>query len=98
MTGSFRRIQPPPFPDGTIPPLRMRRVPPLYPPPLWNVNEVTLKGESRTNNLCEAWNRSFASLVGHAHPTVWALIETLRKDFALVEAAMFLDQPGDHIP
>ncbi|KAK2156553.1 hypothetical protein LSH36_210g03037 [Paralvinella palmiformis] len=29
VSGSFRRIQPPPFLDGTIPPLRMRRVPPL---------------------------------------------------------------------
>ncbi|KAK2154860.1 hypothetical protein LSH36_255g00042 [Paralvinella palmiformis] len=43
VSGSFRRIQPPPFLDGTIPPLCMHHVPPLYPPTLWNVNETTLK-------------------------------------------------------
>jgi len=47
VSGSLRRSQPPSFPDGTITPLRMRRVPPLYPPTLWNVDEVTRNGESR---------------------------------------------------
>jgi len=61
VSGSFRRIQPPPFLDGTIPPLCMHHVPPLYPPTLWNVNETTLKGEARINNQCDTWNCAFAS-------------------------------------
>ncbi|KAK2169539.1 hypothetical protein LSH36_9g14067 [Paralvinella palmiformis] len=68
---------------------------PAYPtttfsPTLWNVNEATLKCEVRTNNICETWNRAFASLVGHAHPTAWALIEAFRNDYAIVESTMFL--------
>ncbi|KAK2140240.1 hypothetical protein LSH36_1425g00036 [Paralvinella palmiformis] len=41
--GSFRRIQLSPFPDDTIPPLCMDRVPRLYPTTLWNVNEVIIR-------------------------------------------------------
>ena len=59
------------------------------------MNEVTIKGESRTKSLCEAWNHSFASLVGHALPTVWDLIEANRKDSVMDESAMFLDQRGE---
>ncbi|MPC21593.1 hypothetical protein E2C01_014581 [Portunus trituberculatus] len=31
--------------------------PPMYPPAIWNVHEATLHGNSRTNNICEAWNK-----------------------------------------
>jgi len=35
------------------------------------VHEATLQNEERTNNICEGWNNSFASMVGHAHPFLW---------------------------
>jgi len=38
VSGSFRHIQPPQLPDGSIPPLRMCRM-----PPTWNVNSITLE-------------------------------------------------------
>ena len=72
----------------------MRRIAPSYPPQLWNVHETTKAGGSRTNNMCEAWNRGFSTLIGHSHPTVWTLIEGLRKDFAMVEGTMRLSQLG----
>ena len=28
----------------------------IFPPPVWNVNELTMSGNARTNNNCEAWN------------------------------------------
>jgi len=59
VSGGFRQIQPPQRLDGTIPPLRMRRKPPVYPPALWNVHSITLEGGSRTNNICEGWNNAF---------------------------------------
>ena len=92
--GAFRRIHPPAGTDGAIPPLRMRRHLPLFPPRLWNCHDVTLRGESRTNNLCESWNRSFQSLVGCSHPTIWRLIDSLRKDNINVETCLLLDSRG----
>ena len=52
-----------------------------YEPLVWNVNDITLVGDSRTNNICEA----FMKLVGHVHPTIWRAIDSLRKDQDLVE-------------
>lgn len=95
VTGSYRPIQRPAGPDGVLPPLRMRRIPPLYPPETWNCNQITMHGESRTNNLCESWNNGFRTLVGCAHPSIWRLIDSLRKDNQQVETALLLDSRGE---
>ena len=95
VSGAFRRIQPPQHPDGSMPPLRMHRMPPMYPPPIWNVNSITLEGGSRTNNICEGWNNAFAKLVGHAHPTIWRAIDSIRKDQAQVATALLRDLLGE---
>ena len=95
VSGAFRRIQPPQHPDGSMSPLRMRRMPPMYPPPIWNVNSITLEGGSRTNNICEGWNNAFAKLVGHAHPTIWRAIDSIRKDQAQVATALLRDLRGE---
>ena len=29
---------------------------PLFPPRLWNVHDLTVAEEARTNNFCESWN------------------------------------------
>ena len=78
VSGSYRRIQRPTGPDGIIPPMKMRRISPMFPPELWNVHEVTISDESRTNNICEAWNNSYRSLVGCSHPSIWRTIDNLR--------------------
>ena len=39
--------------------VRMRRIPPRYPPALWNVHQATMDDEPRTNNQCEGWNNRF---------------------------------------
>ena len=33
--------------------------PPMFPPQLWNIFQVTIQGGSRTNNICEGWKHSF---------------------------------------
>ena len=43
---TIRSVQRPPGPDGTIPPIRVRKTPPLFPPDLWNVNIQTMSGAS----------------------------------------------------
>lgn len=93
--GTCRSIQPPAFPDGIIPPVCMRRIPPLFPPQLWNVHQATIDDEDRTNNLCESWNFAFHELVGHDHPTIWKAIESIRKDQALVATALIKDSRGE---
>ena len=67
---------------------------PLFPPRLCNCHDVTLRGESRTNNLCESWNRLFQSLIGCSHPTISRLIDSLRKDNINVETCLLLDSRG----
>ena len=74
--------------------LMLRRVAPQFPPATWNVYNATLAGQDRTNNLCEAWNFGFAQLIGHKHPSVWTLIDGLRKDSILVSTAIEQESMG----
>ena len=63
--------------------LHFRRCPPLFPIQTWNVFDAsaTLNNQACTNNLCESWwKNGFSQLVGHDHPSVWLLIDTMRKD------------------
>ncbi|KAL8587591.1 hypothetical protein ACOMHN_045280 [Nucella lapillus] len=68
---------------------------PQFPPSIWNVNTATLADESRTNNICEAWNNSFRQLVGHHHPGVWTTIECLRMDQALTATKLTQAERGE---
>ena len=94
VSGSFRRVQLSPAADGTVQPIRMRRIFPVYIPTIWHVHDMTVSGGSRTNNMCEAWNRSFSALVSHAHPTIWTLVESLCKDFSSVQGTKRFNQLG----
>ena len=48
VSGSYRQIQPPQRPDGTIPPIRIRRKPPMFAPSIWNVHTITLEVPEQT--------------------------------------------------
>jgi hypothetical protein len=57
----------------------------LFPPSVLNVNETTPAVWYRTNNLCEAWNNSFISLICYLnHPIIWACLEGLKNDCRMV--------------
>jgi len=43
VSGSYRQIQPPQRPDGTIPPIRIRHKLPMFAPSIWNVHTITLE-------------------------------------------------------
>ena len=86
VSGTFRRIQPV---DEEVLAVRIRRIPPLFTPELWNIHQTTLDGDARTNNLCETWNNSFRRLVRYSHPSVWTTIDAFRKDQAMVETQIF---------
>ena len=74
--------------------LRLRRKPPLFPPSVWNCHEATLNDEARTNNISEGWNNAIFNLVGHAHPSVFKLIEILKKEQARVHLLLKQDALG----
>jgi hypothetical protein len=76
----------------------MRRVPPLFPPRVWNVHEVTLVGNARTNNILEGWNNKFRSLVGHHHPTVWTFIKALQMEQACTVTQLAMMENGNAPP
>ena len=42
ISGTYRKVQRPPGPDGTVLPIRVRKTPPLFPPDLWIVNIQTM--------------------------------------------------------
>ena len=88
-------IQPPPNQDKVNPPMRMRRVPPMFPSVIWNVHDITINGENRKNNICGAWNIGYQKLVGHKNPSFWTSIESIIKDEALASASTIQDQTGN---
>ena len=87
-TGTYRRIQRH-APDGDgQDAIMLRHIAPLFPPQIWNVHQVTIDGEQRTNNLCEAWNHRIEHLCGVSHPSVWKLIHWLKADSAHVSTIL----------
>lgn len=55
------------------------RRPALFPPQIWSVHERVLRGENRTNNHAEAAHRRLQKELSVDHPTLWYLIDSLRK-------------------
>ena len=69
--------------------------PPRFPPALWNHHNQTLLDEPRTNNQCEGWNTRFYHLVGYHHPSIWVLIDALKKEEAKVSTIIDADARGE---
>ena len=64
---------------------RGRRSPPHFPFKMWNVVGRHQQGSTRTNNVIEAFNHNFNSLLSCHHPSLWTLIQSLRREQALTE-------------
>ncbi|KAL8609404.1 hypothetical protein ACOMHN_019893 [Nucella lapillus] len=96
VSGRYRPIQQQPAGDGAAAaPIRMRRIPPLFAPAIWNVHNATIDNNPRTNNICEGWNNKFMNLVGHYHPSIWRTIEWFQKEEATVRTIMQQDAVGN---
>ncbi|KAL8571375.1 hypothetical protein ACOMHN_020367 [Nucella lapillus] len=94
VSGRYRPIQQQPAGDGAAAaPIRMRRIPPLFAPAIWNVHNATIDNNPRTN-ICEGWNK-FMNLVGHYHPSIWRTIEWFQKEEATVRTIMQQDAVGN---
>jgi hypothetical protein len=80
--------------SDTCPTLTLRRSPPLFPPPVWNVHDATLEGDERTNNVCEGWNNAFTNLIGNNSASLWTVINGFRMDEALAAADILQNARG----
>ncbi|XP_018496583.1 uncharacterized protein LOC108864821 [Galendromus occidentalis] len=68
--GSLRHIRP----DGSV-----VRQEPLFPVRMWSVYERTINNDSRTNNYAEAAHKRLQTEFGVDHPSLWRLIDGLKK-------------------
>lgn len=59
---------------------RRRATPPLFPPTVWNVHNQVLADEARTTNVVEGWHSRFQRLINAHHPSVWKVLEYLKKE------------------
>ncbi|XP_022183199.1 uncharacterized protein LOC111042808 [Myzus persicae] len=75
--------------------MRFRKLPPMFPPAVWNVNKTTLNDCHRTNNIVEGWNNRFSKLVGQKHPTMWKLIRKIKNEIDADRAQLALDALGE---
>ncbi|KRZ70481.1 PiggyBac transposable element-derived protein 3 [Trichinella papuae] len=55
------------------------RRPPIFPIEMWSMYRRVIDGDNRTNNFAEAAHRRLKAELGMAHPTIWKLIDSLRK-------------------
>jgi hypothetical protein len=56
----------------------------MFPPAIWNVRDAAVNGDAKTNNMCDGWNNKLCNLVGHAHPSIWRVIEWCQNEEATV--------------
>ncbi|CAH1731419.1 unnamed protein product [Aphis gossypii] len=80
--------------------IRLRRIPPVFPPCTWNVHQTTVSNDDsnrhRTNNnVTEGWNNRFSHLIGIKNPKVWHLIRKLKYEIASNYAKLALDDVGE---
>ncbi|KRZ71949.1 hypothetical protein T10_12101 [Trichinella papuae] len=51
----------------------------MFPIEMWSMYRRVVDGDNRTNNFAEAAHRRLKAELGMAHPTIWKLIDSLRK-------------------
>ena len=65
---------------------RKNRRPPLFDIELWNCRQSVVDGLGKTTNACEGFNRAINSMLSAAHPTIFKLIDCLKKELELSRA------------
>jgi len=90
VSGKLRQV--PQQNGNNLAPIRIRRVPPLFAPDKWNMHQVTMDNQPRTNNISEGWNNKFTSLVGEQHPSVWTLIGVLQQESERVKTVLLQNE------
>ena len=58
------------------------------PPASWNQTDRVENDLNRTNNYCESFKKTFSSVVGHAHPTIYNFLSAVHLEQASTEGKM----------
>ena len=56
---------------------------PAFPHQMWNVLNRHDQGSTRTTNALEAFHHSFNALISCQHPSIWTLLDSLKRQQAL---------------
>ena len=49
---------------------------------------------NRTNNYCESFNKTFSTVVGHAHPTIYNFLSAVHLEQASTEGKIYSYRHG----
>ena len=71
------------------------RCAPVYSIERWSCHSRVLNNEPRTNNLVEGFNNAFSRLLSHAHPSIYKLIDAMRKYYQLATGRMVKFMGGE---
>ena len=69
-----------------------------YPPASWNLTDRVETDLNRTNYYCESFNKTFSSVVGHAHPTICNFLSAVQLEQASTEGKMHSYRRGIQPP
>lgn len=70
---------------------------PKYPITTWNQHNSTMRGRGTTNNICEGWNSKLNRMI-RAHPSIFELVDLLRKDNMLEEDHIARIRSRNYLP
>jgi hypothetical protein len=68
---------------------------PRYSHKLWNCYDSVLERAPKTSNAIEAWHRGFETTLDTYHPHIYRLVEALKREQTLTEAAFEKAIAGD---
>lgn len=67
---------------------RRKAIEPRYPPTLWNVYDLVLQNDDRTNNVVEGWHSRFQKMINTHHASIWKFLERIQKDQKMNEVCI----------
>ena len=77
------------------PKTRNKRTTPEFKIEHWNVNERIMRGLPRSNNMLEGYHHAFHTLSGCSHPSIWKLIDTMKR-YEVIASKKIKDSKQGH--
>ena len=78
--------------------LRGRRTGASFLPQIWCQFENAKEVRQKTNNAVEGWHRAIKGSLGYVHPTIFKLIDFLRREKSAAENKLISLQAGKEFP
>ena len=64
---------------------------------MWNMHDFCISGMPRTNNSIEGWHNALGYASACRHPSIWKLIELLKKEHRITEMKIAQYRSGGEI-